>query len=529
MTTAVAPRVSAPARVPRRRAMLALARVESVRFLRHPLTIAALLLFVSPWIYDLATGTTDRYPVLHDKAVDLQILGIFVLGGGALIVANLNVLRAHRHHTDALYSTLVLPDPWRTGAFLLAALPYAAVVAALVTARIGALALLPGAAGRIDPAELATTPAVVLLLAAVGVLLAKLVRSAIVAPLAMFGFAVAAFVALVAAARGNTVLRLLLPVMFTDLPFSLPAELVDRPSLRHLAYLAGLAALVAVAALARSGVRGRPLAAALTLATAFTATAGAAQFHTDDALRRAAITATANPAATQACHRRGDVTYCAFTDFTPWIPGWEAVVRGVRRPAPATVAATPLSVRQRVWAYGYPTGGASSNVADETGRNTAWEQAAAAAGTPAAIPVSTTWGDGRSEATFAAAVALRLMTGSAFAPTGTVCGARGALLVWLVGQATPGTATGLRDLDASSWGALVFTDATTFMGVSVPDHDAASGLAALGRPHAEMAALFAANWTELTDPATPTDRFAALAGLPLAPQPSPEERPACTI
>ncbi|GAB3863263.1 hypothetical protein ACFPIJ_54610 [Dactylosporangium cerinum] len=524
--TALATPVAMPATQAPHRAMLALARFEAVRFLRHPLTVAALLLFVSPWIYDVATGTTDRYPVLHVKAVDLQVLGIFGLGGGALVVANLNTLRAHRHHTDALYSVLVLPGPWRTAAFLLAPLPYAAVVGVLVTARIGALALLPGAVGHPDPAELATTPAVVLLFAAVGVLLARLLRSAVVAPLAMFAFVVASFVVLVAASRGSTALRLLLPVMFSDLPFALPADLVNRPSLRHLAYLTGLIALVAVAAVARSGVR-RPVVVALVLAVAFTVTAGAAQFRTDDALRRAAITATDNPAGMQTCHHRGDVTYCAFADFTPWIPGWDAVLQGVRRPVPATVAGQPLAVRQRVWAHGYPTGTDGSSSAEQDARDTAWERAAAAAGTPAAIPVSTTWGNGTAEASFAAAVALRLMTGSPFTPTSLVCGARGAVLVWLVGQATPDTAKGLRSLDAASTGGLVFMDATTSMGLSVPDRDAGPALAALSHPPAEVGALIATNWTELTDPTTPADRFATLAGVPIAPEPPLEERHAC--
>ncbi|MDG6105501.1 hypothetical protein Daura_47050 [Dactylosporangium aurantiacum] len=531
MTAAVAAAPATPAagHVSRRRAMLALARVEAVRFLRHPLTIAALLLFVAPWVYDLATGTTDRYPVLHDKAVGMQIAGIFVLGGGALVVANLNALRAHRHHTDALYSVLVLPGPWRTGAFLLAPLPYAAVVTAIVTARIGALALLPGAAGRPDPAELVTIPALVLLFAAAGVLLAGLVRSAVVAPLAMFTFAVAAFVALVAAARGNTVLRLLLPVMFADLPFALPAEVVARPSLRHLAYLAGLTALVAVAAVARSGARGRRVVTAAVLAALLTAGAGAAQFRTDPALRRAAVTATDNPAALQTCHRRGDVTYCPFDDFTAWVTGWDTVVRGVRRAFPAAaVTGPPLTVRQRVWAHDYPIGSAvTSDAADEAARDEAWARAAAAAGTPAAVPVGTTWGDNDAEATFAAAVALRLMTGSPFVPGGTVCGARGALLVWLVGQATPATAKGLRHLDEASSGALVFADPMTFLGLAVPDRDAAPALAALRRPAAEIAALVAADWSQLTDPATPADRFATLLGVPIASEPPLEERHTC--
>ncbi|MET7417630.1 hypothetical protein [Dactylosporangium sp. NPDC005555] len=514
---------------PRHRAMLALARVESVRFLRHPLTVAALLLFVSPWIYDLFTGTTDRYPVLHDKAVGMQLLGLFVLGGAALVVANLNALRAHRHHTDALYSVLVLPGPWRTGAFLLAPLPYAAAVLVLVTARVGALSLLPGAAGHADPAELVTIPVLVVLFAAAGVLLAGLIRSAVVAPLAMFAFAVAAFTVLVVAAEGNATLRLLLPVMFGDLPFALPSDLVDRPALRHLAYVAGLAALAAVAAVVRSGARGRPVVAAAVLAATLTATAGAAQFAPDDARRRAAVTATDNPAQMQTCHRRGDVTYCAFDDFAPWIPGWEAVLQGVRRPVPA-VTGPPLAVRQRVWAAGYPTGSSITvDLTTEVARNTAWSRAADAAGTPAAIPVGTSWDDDTSAAAFAAAVALRLLTGSAFSADGrSVCGARGALLVWLVGQATPATAKGLHRLDAQSSGSLAFTEPTTFMNLAVPDRDAATALAALRRPPAEIGALVAAHWQELTDPATPADRFAALTGVPIAPEPPLEERYTCT-
>ncbi|MGI5180904.1 hypothetical protein ACQEVZ_31800 [Dactylosporangium sp. CA-152071] len=526
MTAVLAP-VEGVVRVPWRRAMLALARIEAVRFARHPLTLVAVLLFVSPWVYDLVTGSTDRYPVLHDKVVGLQLSGLFILGGGALVVANLNALRAHRHRTDALYSVLVLPDPWRTAAFLLAPLPYAAGVTLLAAARIGALALLPGAAGRPDPAELALIPVLVALLAATGVLLAKLVRSAVVAPLAMFAFAVAAFTVLVAAARGNAALRLLQPVMFGDLPFALPADLVDRPSLRHLGYVAGLAGLVAVAALFRSGARGRPVTVAAVLVSLVAAAAGAAQFHTDDALRRAAVTATDNPAAQQTCHRRGGVTYCVFADFTAWIPGWEAVLQGVRRAVPA-VTGPPLAVRQRVWAHGYPTGGSTSSSADETGRNTAWERVSEAAGTPAVIPVGTRWGDDTSEAVFAAAAAHRLMTGSAFTPSSMVCGARGALLVWLVGQSTPATARGLRKLDAASSGGLAFVDDTTLMGMVVPDRDAAPGLSALRRPPAEVGALVTAHWTELTDPATPADRFAALMGVPIAPEQPEEERTVCT-
>jgi hypothetical protein len=59
---------------------------------------------------------------VHADVVTLQMAVMLVLGGAALVVANLAVLRDRRHRTDAVSDILVLPASWRTGAFLLAVL-----------------------------------------------------------------------------------------------------------------------------------------------------------------------------------------------------------------------------------------------------------------------------------------------------------------------------------------------------------------------------------------------------------------------
>ena len=154
----------------RRRALLALARFESVRMLRHPLTIAAALLFLGPWLWGWLSGSANRYPVLPDELITIQLLALPILGGSALIVANLVTLRAHRHHVDASYDVLVLPPAWRVGGFLLALLPLAGLSLLLVGVRVGVSAALPGAAGSVDVAAMLTPSALTLLLGAVGVL-----------------------------------------------------------------------------------------------------------------------------------------------------------------------------------------------------------------------------------------------------------------------------------------------------------------------------------------------------------------------
>ncbi|MEU3454916.1 hypothetical protein ABZ671_15140 [Micromonospora sp. NPDC006766] len=521
------PQVAAPVTGTPWRAMLALARVESIRMLRHPVSIAAAVLFLGPWIYGQLSGGANRYPVPADAAISVQIFGLLLFGGAAMVVANLGVLRAYRHRTDRLYDVLVLPAPWRTGGFLLALLPYGAAVGVLVGIVVGGAALQPGAAGLPDPAELLTTPVLAVLLGAFGVLLARLVRSAVAAPLAVLAMAVASLAAAMVAVLTEARWRLL-PVMFPDLPFAVPAELSTRPSWRHLTYLAGIVAVLAVAALTRSGARGRRIVVALVTAAAVAVAGGVAQLVPDDAARQARIAATADPAPMQTCQVRNGVTYCAFNDFTPWIAGWDEVVQGVLELVPATArTGPPLAVRQRVWAYGYPVAGALSSSAADTARATRWAEADAAAGTPEAVTTDTTWGSARDEAVLAGAVAYRLLAGHAARDEWSICGARGAILVWLAGQATARSGDGLRELDRFSSGALPFDLVGFNAGIGVPDRDAAPGLALLERPRDEVARTVAEHWSELVAPQTPVERVGELFGVPVPPPLPAEERHTC--
>ncbi|MFI5914308.1 hypothetical protein [Dactylosporangium sp. NPDC051541] len=514
------------ARVSHRRAMRALVRVESIRFVRHPLTIAALLLFLAPWIYSVAAGGTGPFAVLHDAVVDLEVLAMFALGSGALAVANLAALRAHRHRTDELYGTLVLPAPWRAGAVLLALVPYAAVATAVVGARLGVLALRPGAVGRPDPAEVALVPAVIVLFGAVGVLLAVTVRSAVIAPLVTVVLAVAMLAALIAGAEGRPWVLRLTPVTPEGRGYSLPAALVERAPGWHLLYVLGLIGVLVAVTLGRAGARRTlvPLAVAVVVAVG----AGAVQFRGDPAVERLRADVTRDPAPVESCRVRDGVEYCALGELSAWVPYWDEVVRGVLRVAP-TVAGPALAVRQRVWLTGRPDAGGSytSSGAEDEARIAAWRQADTAAGHPEAVMLGTSWGSDADAASFAAAVAFRVLTGTAVASQSPVCGARGALLIWLVGQATPGAGRGLRDLDASSWGAVSFFDESLLTSVAVPDRDAAAGLALLERPAGAVAAVVRAHWDELASADTPLERFGELLDIPVAAAGPVEERPTC--
>ncbi|SHN44386.1 hypothetical protein [Cryptosporangium aurantiacum] len=507
--------------VDRGRAMRALARVEAVRMLRSPVTIAAAVLFLTPWTYGWVSGSINRYPVLADDVVTAQFLALLILANGALVTANLAALRPYRHRADVLFDVLVLPKAWRTGALLLAVLAPTGLALVLTGLRTGVLAALPGAAGAPAWADVLTGPAVVALFGTLGVLLAGVTRSAVVAPVVALVVTSCAFIAPVGAASGSRV-RLLLPIISPEFPMPVPSDLAERPAARHLLYLVGVIAVLAVLALVRSGARRMWVAGALAV---IVAVGGAAtQYRTDPSLREVRLTATNTPNALQTCRTVGDVRYCAFDDFRPWIEDWDAVLRSVRRAVPTTVG-PPLVVRQRVLAEGYPESGTVTSLEEEQERAEVVERANVDAGTPEAIPIGTEWGNDRSAAVFAGAVAYRLMTGRSWRDGLPVCGSRGALLIWLVGQASERTAAGLRELDETSWNSLVLGDSSGYAMIGVPDPDAAAGLALLDKPDA--AQLVRQHWAELTAPSTDADRFAALVGVPAAEQPPAEERTQC--
>jgi hypothetical protein len=386
-----------------RRATRALARVETVRMLRHPVTVAATVVLAGSWVSAWFLIATTRYPVLQDLDRDSAIGMMMLLGGAALIVGNLAVLRAQRDGTTGMSQVLLLPDRARTLAHLFAPVPLAALGAVLIVARLAVLTAWTPAAGRANPAEIATGPATVLLLGALGVLLGRLTRSVVAAPLALLVL-LAGIVVLVPLTDGGPV-QWLAPQVQPALPMPAPTSLLGRPAGAHLTYVLGLAALLAVAAMLRAGTRGLRILTAGAVALAGTVVAGTAQLDSPGPAVAAARTAFVNhPSEHETCRALGHVTYCAFGGFDRWIPAWNTVVQAVVAQVPATARSAPLAVRQRL-------------VLDLAGGQgpehllAAWRTDNVAAGTPGAIGIDTWWGDSRAAAGLAARVAYRLVTG----------------------------------------------------------------------------------------------------------------------
>ncbi|MET8042212.1 hypothetical protein ABZU25_15300 [Micromonospora sp. NPDC005215] len=511
----------------RRQALLALARFEAVRMLRHPLTIAAALLFLGPWLWGWLSGSANRYPVLPDELIIIQLLALPILGGAALIVANLVTLRAHRHRVDASYDVLVLPPAWRVGGFLLALLPLAGLSLLLVAVRVGVSAVLPGAAGSVDVPALVTPSALVLLLGAVGVIAGILIRSVLIAPLLVLLVLVLEFAA-IAATLIETGWRFLLPVYVSEFGVPVPAGVSDRPAARHLAYLVGITVLLVAAILARARARRSVVAAGLAVGLILTVGGGLTQSRPDPGIAAARATVEDRPESIQSCVLRDDVTYCYFDGFDGFVSGWESVVTSVREVVPdvATSPGPPLAVRQRTALDEISAEGQTGSVAEDMRVVAGWKVADAAAGTPEAIRVGTVWGDDRATAILAAGVAYRLMAAQAYDGGFSLCGARAALLVWLVGQASPAALAGMRSLDETSTGSLVFSDPSAMFGISAPDRAAAPALELL-RQSAEVAPLVERHWDELTASGTPLERFGVIFGVAVQP-PSPDQgEPLC--
>jgi hypothetical protein len=518
---ASAPALDRPVAPASRAAMLALARVEGVRLLLHPVTLAALLVLLGFWTRSWLTGA-DRFPVLHDEDRGVQFAVLVLVGGAALIGSNLAVLRARRHRVTELYGVLVLPPAWRLGAHLLAVAPLALLTAALVGVRTALLMLPAGAVGRPDAFELAASPLAVLFMGAVGVLLGRFIGTMVVAPVAVLTVTVGSFAAAMPGVPSWA--PWLLPIGFVDSPMPMPSDLLARPAATHALYVVGVLGLVAVAAVG-GATRRSVVIAAVALAVALTG--GVAQSRpVDKAVRDGRVTATERPAQMQTCVRRQQVAYCAFHEFTPWVGDWDRVVRGVLARVPRTIADRPLAVRQRVVAYGdpddgspafgSPVNGSTWGPEDEQAFADAQEQADAAAGTPNAVSVGTKWGGGVEEVTFGAFVAYRVLAGndtSAEAP----CGSRSVLIAWLAALVSPHAAAGLRELDDNSWGAVMFQGPHLMETISVDDRDMAIAKALLRKPAGEVAQKIIGTWDEVGAADAPTERIAQLFGIPVAP------------
>jgi len=519
----LAPQITDPPS--RLRATLALARSETVRLVRHPLILLALVAFVGLGFYPLVSGRAARstgHLVLQLADQGSQLSGFLLIGSAVLIVANLATTRAARQRTATVFDLLALPGWCRVAAQMLAVGVLAAMTAVLDTVRIVALAMEPNAIGRPDPAELLAVPAVVLLFGVSGVLLGALVQSAAVAPLSLLALLAPQYLLGI---HGRITWMLPIGPDYTLVP-PLPPELMLRPAGAHLAYLIGLVVLISVLAMVKAGARTVTVLAAGVLALVVVGVSAVIQLGgPDPQVLAARLEARDHPAARHSCERREQVTYCFYPDWRPWVATWDRTVRAVLDRVPAEVAAQPIALRQRVDAIVVPDtedrllalGGTG---ATSSARSSAQVLDDQQAGLPEAIGLDTRWpGEGDGEVDLAGQVAYRVLTGRAAPdPQDSVCGGQAVLLAWLAAQVSPDAAETIR------WYASPNSPASNRSisfgpgaGLGVPNRELTTAVAVLTRPAKQVSAIVNRSWTELTAEQTTVERAAEILGVPAAP------------
>jgi hypothetical protein len=487
-----------------RKAIAALARIEAVRLLRHPLVLAAAAL--SAYLL-VRIGMADE-PILNSADIGTQ-WPLVPLAAATMVAVNLAVLRPRRCDAEELYATVPLGPAGRTMAHLISVVPVAAAACALVGADIVWLATRPYAAGSPNPAELATGPALVLVFGAVGVLLGRVAPSVAAGPLTLVGLLAGSLLA--TDFRLLTGPKLWLGVFFPVRSFdtAMPEGIVDRPAGWHLAYLASIAVALAAAALWRSGM-GRTGQVVVAGAVVLTVAAAAMQLTTapHSAHGKRQLVA-AKAALKHSCQRLEGIDYCAYTGYLSRVALWRPVVQAVRAQLPATVAARPLTVRQQMRAWEpdpsetggsfMPSAGWSGGLV-EVGMN--WPRGSAARQAELHLAIRT------------AAEALRLPklagreSGKLDAtgwPAMEFCrpAAGGGVALWLAAQARPGLAAALRSeyrtvreqvrAAGGASGDMYHLDHVLWRTAEIDQ-----ALALLDRPPAQVRALIERNWTLLT-------------------------------
>ncbi|MFE9022042.1 hypothetical protein ACFYNL_26265 [Streptomyces sp. NPDC007808] len=518
LTTLPAPEPSPAHRVPAppgdaARAQWALARFECARVLRHPSFLATVFLYLLLWAYEAwSDGQTGRYPVLQDEDRHTQ-MPLLLLAAGTLIATHLATTRMHRHGAQPLCGVLTLPLWRQTLAHLVAALPPAAVAAVLTGARIAYDASAPTAVGSPSPVELATGPVVVLLAGCAGVTLARFTPSAAAGP-----FAALLLGALVlGSALDVRGMKWVGPVgVESEFAAPLPTDLMHRPALAHLAYLAAVTGVLVLLALVRSGARALPTRAALAVLAVAAVATGAVQYRPlpDDLVARRAD-AEKHPGDHQRCRVADRVTFCAFPEFMNRTEDWEQVTDGILGKVPADERSGPYPVRQRLF-----FGGDRDGVTDAPPLQ-AWARDDARHRTPGAVTVGTEWDTddigGTDMLGFAVRFADRAVPGAdreGEPAAGMLCRARAVTVLWLAAQATPQTDEALRSLARRSYGGISLATLGSSQALSVNDPEVQVVLDLLDRDATDVGRRLKDSWTALSDDRTSTAQAARLLGVP---------------
>ncbi|WP_443048746.1 ABC transporter permease [Streptomyces sp. M92] len=474
------------------KAVFALARFEARRMLTSVPVVLVLLGYVA-WIVWRGRSAWDGYPALQDADRATQSMPMFV-GLAVLVGVNSAMLRSRRHGTEPHFAVLVLPAWQRTAAHALSVVPAALLTAVCVAGQFTWAALKPGAVGHGSLAELAVGPLTVLLFGMLGVLLARVLRSPLAAPLTVV-LLLFAFV-LGTGPSGSDGTSWLSPVVAAIGGDPLPSELLGRPAAWHALYLTGAALCAAFLAVLLSGGRNLAVRTGLALTLALAVTGGVLQARgaaPSPELTAARERASVRPE--QTCVERDGATYCAFDEWVPRVGAWAGVVERVRSLAGGTAGERRIVVRQRIDARYGPAGDAAIPALTEPGQ----------------VTVGTAWGGNRVPE-FSSAVAAVLVAGTEAAGS-ELCDGRMVTAMWLslAWQDDPMDALRRVRLDDDVRGTAVVLSPTDPMIMKDGQTDVVRRL--LENPPAGTGQRVKAHWDELTEPGVTTARVAELLGV----------------
>jgi hypothetical protein len=474
------------------RAVLALARFEARRMLLSIPVVIAFVAYVA-WIVWRTRDSWDGSPALQDADRATQGMPMLV-GLAVLLYANLAVVRSERHGTEHHFSVLVL-QPWRrTAAHALSVVPAALLTAVCVAGQFTWEALKPGAIGHGSPAELTVGPLTVLAFGTLGVLLGRLMSSALAAPLLVV---VLLFVFVLGTAPGEASgLSWLAPAVSESGSNTLPSDLLGRPAAWHALYLAGASLCLAFLAVVVAGGRNPVVRAGLVLSLALAVTGGVLQARGATAspeLTAARERASVRPELT--CVEHGRSTYCAFPEWGPRTGAWAGVVDRVQSLTGGSAHEQPLVVRQRIDARYGLEGDAAIPALTDAHR----------------VTVGTAWGGNRVPE-FSSAVAAVLVAGTEEAGS-ELCDGRMVTLMWLSlsWQDDPMNALRRVRLDDSVTGSAIVLSPTDPLSMTEGQTDVVRRL--LEKPPAGIGERVKAHWAELTEPGVTTARAAELLGV----------------
>ncbi len=319
--------------------VLAIARVEGVRMLRHPATVVGTVLAT-------ALATTELWPhppVLH-RDVPLLATCALLLAAGVLLAASLAGSRIVRDDVDPLVTVAASSTATRTCGVLLGLLWPAAGAALWCSAGTGVLAM-AGGVGRPAVADVLAPAGTVLVAGAVGVFVGR-----------WFPWAFAGIVALPLMASGlvigsgQTFVRR--PALHRLMPWSdwSPGgagwiEMWPRAPGHHLAYVVLLAATIAGFALLRDRRHLGVIAFVVGCAAGAGLLAGQLLAVWDEPERVAALVRDVqDPASRLRCQAQDGVEVCVPDGYGAWDPDIREQVLAAWATLPAHVPPGPVRV-----------------------------------------------------------------------------------------------------------------------------------------------------------------------------------------